>query len=89
MIGDFPKAEARLYLEHNMGASITDAEWAKVFDVRIDACTNGSCMYQGVHLLLCRLVHLQVQRSDDQMAVACRIKFLLMCRCVGAMQETC
>ena len=40
MIEDFPQAEARLYLEHNMGASITDAEWAEIFEVRVQACTK-------------------------------------------------
>lgn len=37
VIGDFPEAEARLYLEQNMGASTTDAEWAHIFEVRLHA----------------------------------------------------
>ena len=37
VIGDFPEAEARLYLEQNMGASTTDAEWAQIFEVRLQA----------------------------------------------------
>ena len=29
-IGDFPEAEARLFLEQALGATITDAEWADI-----------------------------------------------------------
>ena len=48
MIGDFPEAEARLYLEQMLGASITGAEWAQVFEVCVHACIRN-------YSLLCRL----------------------------------
>ena len=37
MIGDFPEAEARLFLEQTLGANITDAEWAEIFGVSFHA----------------------------------------------------
>ncbi len=48
VIGDFPEAEARLYLEQTLGASITDAKWAEVFEVCVHACIKS-------HSLFCRL----------------------------------
>eukprot|EP00891_Asterochloris_glomerata_P004997 jgi/Astpho2/4997/Aster-05935 len=33
VVGDFPEPEARLFLEHVLGASVTDAEWAEIFEV--------------------------------------------------------
>ena len=49
VIGDFPEAEARLYLEQTLGASITDANWAEIFEVCVHACMKS-------HSLLCRLL---------------------------------
>ena len=48
VIGNLPEAEARLYLEQTMGTSVTDAEWAATFEVRVHACVEG-------RFLFCRL----------------------------------
>ena len=42
VVGDFPEPEARLYLEHTLGASVTDAEWAEIFEVCVHACIKQS-----------------------------------------------
>lgn len=41
VVGDFPEAEARLFLEKTLGASISDADWAEIFGVRVHACVRG------------------------------------------------
>ena len=41
VIGDFPEAEARVFLEKPWGASISDTDWAQVFGVRVHACVKG------------------------------------------------
>ena len=66
VVGDFPEPEARLYLEHTLGASITDAEWAEIFEVRVHACVQGS----SPALLP---VHCQVLWRDCQTAAVCRL----------------
>ena len=45
VIGDFPEAEARLYLEQDLGANITDAEWAAIFEVcvQVSRCPSLLC----------------------------------------------
>ena len=48
VIGNFPEAEARLYLEQSLRASVTDAEWAAIFEVRVQVSRH--------HSLLCRLM---------------------------------
>ena len=42
VIGDFPAAEARLFLERTMGARISDAEWAEIFGGSVHACVKRS-----------------------------------------------
>eukprot|EP00891_Asterochloris_glomerata_P008540 jgi/Astpho2/8540/Aster-05574 len=37
VVGDFREPEARLYLEHTLGASVTDAEWAEIFGRCVEA----------------------------------------------------
>ena len=60
VVGDCSEAEACLYLEQNMGASVADAEWAEIYEVCVPV--------PRVHFLHCRLVHLQVLRRDGQTA---------------------
>ena len=59
VIGDFPEAEARLFLEQALGATITGAEWADIFEASIRTCIKGPfpalpalslvCLPGGVH----------------------------------------
>ena len=42
VIGDFPEAEARLFLEQALVATITDAEWADIFEASVQTYMKGS-----------------------------------------------
>lgn len=42
VIGDFPEGEARLFLEQALGATITDAEWADIFEASVQIYMKGS-----------------------------------------------
>ena len=41
VIGDFPEAEARLFLEQALGAIITGAEWADIYEASVQTCIKG------------------------------------------------
>ena len=41
VIGDFPEAEARLFLEQALGATIAGAEWADIFEASVQTRIKG------------------------------------------------
>ena len=65
-----------------MGATIADAEWAEVFEVCVHACTKGS---------LPALSPCTPSSAAEGWPDGWRLPqyLFVMCRCVGAMQETC
>ena len=81
VVGDFREPEARLYLEHTLGASVTDAEWAEIVGRCIHACIRQS------------FPALSPVYSDamEGWIDGCRVLpyCLVMCRCVEAMQAVC
>ncbi len=73
VVGDFPEAEARLFLEKTLGASISDADWAEIFGVRVHACVKGPVP---------ALLPIRFLSGMEGAAIPAP----LMCRCVEAMQ---
>ena len=65
VIGDFPEAEARLFLEQVMGATITEAEWAEIFGVSFHACVR-----RPVPLLCCLSGHLKRDEGGCHLALS-------------------
>ena len=63
VIGDFPEAEARLFLQQALGATIINAEWADIFEASLQR-------YERVHSLLCCLFGFQVKCMHEQTAAA-------------------